>query len=114
MLEMTPQQALAELQEFLDFAARLPGQPDPQTPYPAVLQALAVLRAAVEWRPIESVPKDGREVLLLLEWRYPGITKAPQYRYGVGQWRDGNWRHMQAGVPVAWLPLPQPPEVRDG
>jgi hypothetical protein len=81
-------------------------------------QALAVLRAAVEWRPIESAPKDGREVLLLLEWRYPGITKAPQYRYGVGQWRNGNWRHMQAGVPIAWMPLPQPPpeinlEVRD-
>jgi hypothetical protein len=70
-------------------------------------QALAALRAAVEWRPIESVPRDGTPVLLLMEYHFR--SKPPEYQHDVGYWttfNGGRWVCAHGGTPVAWMPIP--------
>lgn len=64
-----------------------------------------------DWQPIETVPKDGREVRLLQD----GIE------YDDHEWFEGAWCMVmcdQAGPypvqrlthPTHWMPRPQPPE----
>lgn len=76
---------------------------------------LATLRAALSrgggWTPIETAPKDGRCVALLMQ---AGFAKSPGTR-DVGYWTDhngGGWVTARPGTPVAWAeipPLPPPP-----
>lgn len=78
----------------------------------AITAALAVDGAEPQgWQPIESAPKDGRDVLCYVS----GI--------GIGQmvlyWTDGYWREKANGMglktdPVVWQPLPLPPAANDG
>lgn len=61
-----------------------------------------------QWRPIETAPSDGREVLVHTVW--------PVVRVRVTQ-ADGEWwrRGKQEGVrsiPTRWMPLPQGPDTR--
>lgn len=66
-----------------------------------------------EWKPIETAPKDGTEVLLwgaLKEGMHP-------WKY-IGSWfpsRDGGFwvAHALRIHPTNWAPLPPPPEVSE-
>ena len=68
----------------------------------------------MEWQPIETAPKDGRDVWLFTKDDYPA-----QF---VGSFVDdplagGYWRHAEELVanvlgeanPTHWMPLPPPP-----
>jgi hypothetical protein len=64
-----------------------------------------------EWKPIESAPKDGTEVLLA----YPGgIVKSGKWTlfggYYEEHWADGE-RPRFGADPTHWMPLPPPPSV---
>lgn len=59
------------------------------------------------WRPIETAPKDGTEIILYEDFE-PIICK--------GFWStDGDeWRHNRGGLwkmPTHWMPLPEPPQT---
>lgn len=61
----------------------------------------------LEWRPIESAPKDGTVLMLWI----------PEYKYGVafGYWSETlkEWLDDEDGCaikePSHWMPLPAPP-----
>ncbi len=72
----------------------------------AILAALRTAGLVIEqgWQPIETAPRDGREVLL---WVH-GI-------YVIGWYHRGEWRHGPKGYavsPTHWRPLPTPPECQ--
>jgi hypothetical protein len=60
---------------------------------------------APSWRPIETAPKDGREVLIFVGGYYIGGVV-------VAEWREGSgWSDWDADLwnPTHWMPLPAPP-----
>lgn len=66
-----------------------------------------------EWQPIETVPKDGRKVVL---GRF--VKQCPHGHAGrieIDKWRGGNpWLgfgrfNEQYWPPTHWMPLPDPP-----
>ena len=64
----------------------------------------------VEWQPIETAPKDGKEVILFAAPRHYGIgffTECPREMVGGPLFWDWDWGHQ----PTHWLPLPPPPIV---
>lgn len=88
--------------------------------------ATASLRAERQWRPIETAPKDGREVLLAVAKRagipdkmlvghyMPGghcIEDHPAIDEGWYFWNG----HMfdRASKPTHWQPLPAPPALTE-
>jgi len=83
----------------------------------AALAAItAALRAAPEWQPMESAPRDGTVVLVAI-----GGSDIPQpcrFREQVGwviAWDD--WRIPAHDGPRGWMPLPvaaRPQGVKDG
>lgn len=95
-----------------DFARRLERERD------QARRELSELREATSWRPIETAPKDGREVLLFERW-----TDVPF----VGYWgeRENKWEAHRSHYTVKgdgvvksslcqsdilhWMPLPKPP-----
>ena len=68
----------------------------------------------MEWRTIETAPKDGSQILVVLgremsvvEWD----AAATEWNDGVG-WRDMGdmgWGGMTGAEPTHWMPLPDPP-----
>jgi len=59
-----------------------------------------------EWRPIESAPADGTEILAYM----PGLALGQIVLY----WQDGYWRKKANSMglkypPTHWMPLPSPP-----
>lgn len=88
---------------------------------PAIKAAIcAYLGAADDWRPMESAPKDGTEVLLAIPnpYKVRGDVEVA--------WWFSDWENWQIGaepdptkdelfgigsnVPRAWRPLPSPPK----
>lgn len=60
-----------------------------------------------KWHPIETAPKDGRDVLLFTPSPFNGIT--------IGSWGKwiGGWGDQDGDMypdPTHWMPLPEPPE----
>lgn len=67
------------------------------------------------WKPIETAPKDGREILLWLPAPYSRVEKAHWFEI----W--GNWQSCDfieptdeycgigSELPTHWQPLPEPP-----
>ena len=54
-----------------------------------------------EWQPIETAPRDGRELLLI---------SMPGKAYGIGSYRAEIWWDWPWSMPPShWLPLPPPP-----
>ena len=62
----------------------------------------AAQAAAVQWQPIETAPKDGKELILL--W-------VPAMGHGLMKW-NGIWddRVYNCDGPTHWMPLPSAPK----
>jgi len=79
------------------------------TKRPPTLEEVAAVRLleSSEWQPIETVPKDGTEILL---WY------ADMKAVNVAFWDGGQWRIRYAEgehdlwEPTHWMHLPAPPE----
>ena len=62
----------------------------------------------MDWKPIETAPKDGRRLLLYGDDIHYGVT--------VGYWEPGNSDWLDAegkdyiGRPTHWDDLPEPPK----
>lgn len=70
--------------------------------------------ARAGWRPIETAPKDGRDILV----RMPDWC-GPQYQYKVTHWitsksAGGFWDGIYSVEPKLWTPIPAPPAQREG
>jgi hypothetical protein len=67
---------------------------------------------STDWRPIDSAPRDGTEVLLYGRTERDGRFFAPDCN--VGWWDEenlGGWQARDLPIdPTHWAPLPQPPE----
>jgi hypothetical protein len=62
-----------------------------------------------EWRPIESAPRDGTQVLLWAAgWRAPTTG----WTYEDDPWQDCPFYSGldQRFIPTHWMPLPEPPK----
>jgi hypothetical protein len=69
-----------------------------------------------EWLPIETAPKDGSRVLILLDARPPyeraEYPNCPRYMQDIGRFLMGDWAYnlMVSSSPTHWMPLPPPPQ----
>ena len=90
--------------------AALKGVPQPASnDYQADAGAPALsekVNARLEWRPIESAPADGTEILAYM----PGFALGQMVLY----WQDDYWREKANSMglkypPTHWMPLPSPP-----
>ena len=74
-----------------------------------------ILTLVPKWQPIESAPKDGTEILCLVDGGiYPAVYTDDyfgDYRF-VGWWERNNHYPFNDDVPTHWMPLPEPPEVK--
>jgi hypothetical protein len=64
-----------------------------------------------EWQPIETAPKDGRDVLLgWISAKHVLIGRWGNHggRYSTDGWRDREGFALSDG-PDVWMPLPEPP-----
>lgn len=75
--------------------------------------AAEAVRVAQGWRPIETAPKDGTQILAWAPDFYPGF-------YGVAEWAEkqdwrpetvAGWFWNYATRPTHWMPLPTPPQA---
>ena len=73
---------------------------------------LTALRALTDWRGIESAPKDGCEILVIIagivevaRWNNQRYQKNPRPYWERILTRD------RAAQPLLWLPLPTPPKI---
>ena len=77
----------------------------------------------MEWQPIETAPKDGKQILLYRKGAvYPGPTQigwwnAKWHPFNsntpTGRWDGGPTAPTRLGPPTSpnhWMPLPLPPE----
>ena len=82
----------------------------------ALLAELKELRAEREWRPIETAPKDGTEILLRGIVTYPSIDEGKRVTV-IGYWADmngGGWVWYGATTNFThWRPLPEPPATEE-
>ena len=66
-----------------------------------------------EWQPIETAPKDGTDILLVV--RYGNLNKTRlgawrQQRPGEFAWLQHHTFDHFAGEVTHWMPLPDPPK----
>jgi hypothetical protein len=64
------------------------------------------------WRPIETAPKDGTQILGLWVSYLDGQLMQPSY--GVVWNEGGSWleAYDEVSQPTHWMPLPEPPQVQ--
>jgi hypothetical protein len=89
--------------------------------YAAVMQGSEAERASPRWRPIETAPKDGTEILICggtfvddNDWT---ATPWPYGRCSIVRWYDDSWEgepnhshdEFRRHEPTHWMPLPPPP-----
>jgi hypothetical protein len=63
----------------------------------------------MNWQPIETAPKDGRDVLIGGDYSYlNGVLMAS---WGTGSGQIPGWTDMEGDTysPTHWMPLPLPP-----
>jgi hypothetical protein len=99
-----------EINTDADIVERLQGGPLSRQLAEEASDYIELLRDLMEWRPIETAPKDGRNVLLHSR-KFQGVRRAPMQ---VGRWHQpsnpkcfGFWTPMRN--PKHWMPLPPPP-----
>ena len=76
-----------------------------------------------EWRPIETAPRDGTQIILAIFHSVDGVD-LPEPGYQCGAWRGGKFT-VEIGITLEnigglgisfecpfthWMPLPPPPE----
>ena len=63
-----------------------------------------------EWKPIETAPKDGTNILLLIKWK-----SADEHHIDIGCWENDHWYcnsyNVGVGEAISWVPLPAIPKV---
>ena len=85
----------------------------------ALQQEIEKLRGQVpRWIPVEErLPENGVETLCWYEYFRYGDFNAMFATYGIGYQFHGNWGGEVANgrnaKVLAWMPLPEPPEVED-
>lgn len=79
-------------------------KPDVQERYE--LEPLYASPVEPQWRPIETAPQGGRELILLLT-----PSGFPQVAYSNSWWRSGFSVECK---PSHWMPLPAPPQTAAG
>lgn len=70
------------------------------------------LKAAQEWQPIETAPKDGTQYLAWNGLSYM-VLNQPDESFSIGEWElvDGEWvGHHVGHHPTHWQQLRTPPE----
>ena len=68
------------------------------------------------WRPIESAPRDGTQVLLLLADGYCVCAEWSELSDGTCIWEighNGDTRQAPAASATHWQPLPPPPAAKE-
>ena len=81
--------------------------------YEGLLEELERLRAALEWRPIATAPKDGTPVDLWVKVKT--VIGDHHYRDEDCWWdtEKGKWKHgdfFVSGTPTHWRPVPAGPQ----
>lgn len=81
------------------------------------IDTLRALYSPSPWQPIETAPKDGRDVLLYVvtplgdEWAMAIGMPEGWSGINVGKFSAfRGWEHMLSGKPTHWMPLPEPPK----
>ena len=57
----------------------------------------------MEWRAIDTAPKDGSEVILAGKWL------SGKWEVRPGRYLATRWPYVGQGQPTHWMPLPTPP-----
>jgi hypothetical protein len=81
-----------------------------QTKITELESQVEALRKDAEWQPIETAPKDGTRLLLIIDHGEHGD------KIWTGLWADG-WAVSYGkpeNAPTHWKPLPQPPAIKGG
>ena len=100
----------------ISFSTQRPGHAEVYLSRAVACEAGAVALRALEWRPIDSAPKDGTAVLLGLSgWTSPFSGWWAKYETEDKKpgWTDGTRNeHKEYATfdPSHWLPLPAPPK----
>jgi len=75
----------------------------------------------MEWQPIETAPKDGREILVFTTYKADEFYNEDFSIVQIGFWdfghdtsdpmwaRPAGWMTTKIGNPSHWMPLPKPP-----
>ena len=72
----------------------------------SVAEAAACIREMVEWRPIETAPRDGTEVIAMIARKRIRLAWYFKPSSRTEGWLDENGRSI---IPTHWLPLPPAP-----
>jgi hypothetical protein len=87
----------------VEFARRLERDLNAMT----TLSRGAVLEAALQWRPIETAPKDGYFLVWCPDERIGGLIE----HWSAKNFHDAamrkQWAHL--GIPTHWMPIPEAP-----
>lgn len=71
-----------------------------------LLARIAELEAAQTWQPIESAPKDGRRVFVVIE----GVDRGVLAFWNGCEWATIDGNDWQGRKIKFWMPLPTPPK----
>lgn len=83
--------------------------------------AAAFIDGSSGWQPIETAPRDGREILLFTVQVVDDYCDEAFSAVQIGRWDNGNtcsdplwarapgWDLHRIGEPTHWMPLPPPP-----
>lgn len=72
----------------------------------AMREAAACIREMVEWRPIETAPRDGSEIIAMIARKRVRLAWYFKPSSRTEGWLDENGRAIN---PTHWLPLPPAP-----
>lgn len=75
-------------------------------PHALLTEAAACIREMVEWRPIETAPRDGAEIIAMIARKRVRLAWYFKPSSRTEGWLDENGREI---IPTHWLPLPPAP-----
>ena len=69
-------------------------------------------KVMIEWQPIETAPKDGTEIVVLV--RYPETIEPEKVKYQPTNGDNRNWvndyeRFHESSI-IGWMPIPEKPK----
>jgi hypothetical protein len=71
-----------------------------------------------QWQPIETAPKDEKEVILFYRWYLDGGFVTAGYFHVSHEGGESYWYadlvNSGASPPTHWMPLPSPPDSKKG